>query len=94
MRTPVRSTTQSGELRRRRSTRNHLAGPRDSLCAALAAQLIDNESKFSEDVARWATAAMSCAASDFPRRNSLPTRRRINDLLEAGKFRFHEASER
>jgi hypothetical protein len=25
---------------------------------------------------------MSCAASDFPRRNSLPTRRRIDDLLE------------
>lgn len=59
---------------------------RDAFCAALAAQLIDNESKFSEDVARWATAAMSCAASDFPRRNSLPTRRRINDLLEASQL--------
>jgi ribokinase len=55
---------------------------RDAFCAALAAQLIDSDQKFSEDVARWAAAAMSCAASDFPRRNSLPTRRRIDDLLE------------
>ncbi|WP_427894031.1 PfkB family carbohydrate kinase [Kribbella sp. GL6] len=55
---------------------------RDAFCAALAAQLIDTENTFSEDVGRWATAAMSCAASDFPRRNSLPTRRRIDDLLE------------
>jgi ribokinase len=56
---------------------------RDAFCAALAAQLIDTENKFSEGVARWAAAAMSCAASDFPRRNSLPTRRRIDDLLES-----------
>ncbi|MEU8221911.1 PfkB family carbohydrate kinase [Kribbella sp. NPDC048915] len=59
---------------------------RDAFCAALAAQLIDNENTFSEDVARWATAAMSCAASDFPRRNSLPTRRRIDDLLDASQL--------
>ncbi|MET9311451.1 carbohydrate kinase family protein [Kribbella sp. NPDC003505] len=57
---------------------------RDAFCAALAAQLVDNERKFSEETARWATAAMSCAASDFPRRNPLPTRRRINEMLEAG----------
>ncbi|GAA1125589.1 PfkB family carbohydrate kinase [Kribbella jejuensis] len=55
---------------------------RDAFCAALAARLIDTKYEFSDKVAHWAAAAMSCAASDFPRRNSLPTRRRIEDLLE------------
>ncbi|MEU4193876.1 PfkB family carbohydrate kinase [Kribbella sp. NPDC026611] len=54
---------------------------RDAFCAALAARLIDNERKFTDGVARWAAAAMSCAAMDYPLPNPLPDRQRIDDLL-------------
>ncbi|WP_371401772.1 hypothetical protein OHA10_28110 [Kribbella sp. NBC_00662] len=59
---------------------------RDAFCAALAASLIDNGGRFSDQVARWAAAALSCATSDFPLSNSMPTRERINTLLARSRF--------
>jgi ribokinase len=54
---------------------------RDAFCAALAAWLIDNDREFREDAVAWATAAMSCATSDFPLSNSMPDRERIEQSL-------------
>jgi ribokinase len=59
---------------------------RDAFCAALAAKLIDGGRHFSEDVALWATAAMSVAISDHPLPNPLPDRRRVEQLLERSRF--------
>jgi ribokinase len=59
---------------------------RDAFCAALAAQLIDNERLFSEEQALWATAAMACATADFPLSNSMPDRRRVDALLSRSRF--------
>ncbi|TDO45256.1 ribokinase [Kribbella sp. VKM Ac-2527] len=59
---------------------------RDAFCAALAAKLIDNDRVFSEQVALWAAAAMSCATADFPLSNSMPDRKRIEALLTRSKF--------
>ncbi|MFC5264644.1 PfkB family carbohydrate kinase [Kribbella qitaiheensis] len=59
---------------------------RDAFCAALAAQLIDNERTFSEEQALWATAAMACATADFPLSNSMPDRRRVEALLSRSRF--------
>jgi ribokinase len=59
---------------------------RDAFCAALAAKLIDSGRHFSEDVALWATAAMSVAISDHPLPNPLPDRRRVEQLLERSRF--------
>jgi ribokinase len=59
---------------------------RDAFCAALAARLIDNDKKFTGDVALWAAAAMSCAAADFPLSNSMPDRNRIDALLTRSPF--------
>jgi sugar/nucleoside kinase (ribokinase family) len=59
---------------------------RDAFCAALAAQLIDNDRVFSEQQALWATAAMACATADFPLSNSMPDRRRVESLLSRSRF--------
>lgn len=59
---------------------------RDAFCAGLAAQLIDHGGKFDEQIALWATAAMSCATADFPLSNSMPDRRRVDDLLSRSRF--------
>jgi ribokinase len=59
---------------------------RDAFCAALAAKLIDSGRHFSEDVALWASAAMSVAISDHPLANPLPDRRRVEQLLERSRF--------
>jgi ribokinase len=59
---------------------------RDAFCAALAARLIDNDRKFSNQVALWAAAAMSSASADFPLSNSMPTRTRIDALIARFPF--------
>lgn len=59
---------------------------RDAFCAALAAQLIDNDRVFTERQALWATAAMACATADFPLSNSMPDRRRVEALLSRSRF--------
>jgi ribokinase len=59
---------------------------RDAFCAALAARLIDNNRKFTNQVALWAAAAMSCATADFPLSNSMPVRQRIDALLARSPF--------
>ncbi|GAA0955023.1 PfkB family carbohydrate kinase [Kribbella koreensis] len=59
---------------------------RDAFCAALAAQLIDNDGIFTEQQAMWATAAMACATADFPLSNSMPDRRRVESLLSRSRF--------
>jgi ribokinase len=59
---------------------------RDAFCAALAARLIEDDGTFSEPVALWATAAMSCAIADFPLSNSMPDRQRIEQLLTRSRF--------
>lgn len=55
---------------------------RDAFCAALAARLLESDRTFSESVARWATAAMACAAESFGKPDSLPDRSRIEDRLK------------
>ncbi|MET0416327.1 MAG: PfkB family carbohydrate kinase [Actinoplanes sp.] len=60
---------------------------RDAFCAALAAKLIDNRGEFTENVALWATAAMAAAAADHPLPNSMPDRRRVDQLLSRSRFR-------
>lgn len=62
------------------------SGARDAFCAALAAKLIENDRKFSDEGALWAVAAMSCAATDF-RENSMPDRERIETLLSRSALR-------
>ncbi len=62
------------------------AASRDAFCAALAARLIDNDRKFTGEVALWAAAAMSCASADFPLSNSMPDRKRIDALLSRSPF--------
>jgi ribokinase len=59
---------------------------RDAFCAALAAKLIDSGRNFSEEVALWATAAMSAAIADHPLPNPMPDRRRVEQLLERSRF--------
>lgn len=59
---------------------------RDAFCAALAAQLIDHDRAFSEEIALWATAAMACATADFPLSNSMPDRARVRALLDRSRF--------
>jgi ribokinase len=59
---------------------------RDAFCAALAAQLIDNGKRFSEEVALWATAAMAAAKADHPAPNPMPDRRRVQQLLEHSRY--------
>ncbi|MEV4265396.1 PfkB family carbohydrate kinase [Kribbella sp. NPDC049584] len=54
---------------------------RDAFCAALAAKLIENDRRFSAEVALWASAAMSCATSGFRSNSSMPDRKRIDTLL-------------
>lgn len=66
---------------------------RDAFCAALAAKLIDNRNRFSEDVALWATAAMAAAAADYPMPNPMPDRRRVDQLLSRSRFRVAPRSE-
>lgn len=59
---------------------------RDAFCAALAASLLDAAGAFSEEVAFWATAAMASATADHPLPNSMPDRRRIEQLLRVSRF--------
>jgi ribokinase len=59
---------------------------RDAFCGALTAKLIENGREFSEDVALWATAAMSAAIADHPLPNPMPDRRRVEQLLERSRF--------
>jgi ribokinase len=59
---------------------------RDAFCAALAAQLIDHDGKFDEQIALWATTAMACATADFPLSNSMPDRHRVDTLLSRSRF--------
>jgi ribokinase len=59
---------------------------RDAFCAALAAKLIDAGGEFSEDVALWATAAMAAATADHPLPNSMPDRRRVEQMLSRSRF--------
>jgi len=58
----------------------------DAFCAALAAKLVDGGRHFTEDVALWATAAMSATIADHPLPNPLPSRRRVEQLLERSRF--------
>jgi len=62
------------------------AAARDAFCAALAAKLIDDDRNFSEQAALWAAAAMSCATADFSLSNSMPDRRRVEQLLRRSRF--------
>ncbi|GEM_PF-1976385 len=59
---------------------------RDAFCAALAAKLIEAGRQFSEEVALWATAAMAAAIADYPLPNSMPDRRRVDQLLSRSRF--------
>ena len=59
---------------------------RDAFCAALAAKLIESGRHFSEEVALWASAAMSAAIADHPLPNPLPDRRRVEQLFERSRF--------
>lgn len=59
---------------------------RDAFCAALAAKLIEEGYDFSEQVALWATAAMAAAIADYPLSNSMPDRRRVDQLLSRSRF--------
>ncbi|GAA1514874.1 PfkB family carbohydrate kinase [Kribbella lupini] len=54
---------------------------RDAFCAALAAKLIDDGPTLTAATARWVTAAMACAAEDFPLSTTMPDRDRINRKL-------------
>ncbi|TDW76138.1 PfkB family carbohydrate kinase [Kribbella pratensis] len=60
---------------------------RDAFCAALATRLIDNDRRFTDEVAVWAAAAMSCAASDFPLPDPMPDRKRVDELLARSHLR-------
>jgi ribokinase len=62
------------------------ATARDAFCAGLAAKLIDRRGQFSEEVALWATAAMAAATADHPLPNPLPSRERVQQLLERSRF--------
>jgi ribokinase len=68
------------------STYKESSAARDAFCAALAAKLIDAGGVFSEQVALWATAAMASATADYPLPNSMPDRRRIEQLLRVSRF--------
>jgi ribokinase len=54
---------------------------RDAFCAALAAKLIECGGRFSDAVALWAVAAMSCAAANYSQPDWMPTRTRIDALV-------------
>ncbi|HEX6931863.1 MAG TPA: PfkB family carbohydrate kinase [Streptosporangiaceae bacterium] len=68
------------------STYKESQAARDAFCAALAAQLIEGGSEFSEQVALWATAAMAAAIADYPLPNSMPDRPRVEQLLSRSRF--------
>jgi ribokinase len=70
------------------STYLETSAARDAFCAALAAKLIDQSGRFDEDVALWATAAMSATNADHPLSNPMPDRRRVDQLLERSRFRL------
>ncbi len=59
---------------------------RDAFCAALAAKLIEEGCVFSEQVALWATAALAAAIADYSLPNSMPDRRRVDQLLSRSRF--------
>ena len=62
------------------------ASARDAFCAGLAAKLLDEDRRFSEEVALWATAAMAAATADHPLPNPMPDRDRIQQLLQRSRF--------
>ena len=68
------------------STYKESSAARDAFCAALAARLIEAGGVFSEQVALWATAAMASATADYPLSNSMPDRRRVEQLLRVSRF--------
>jgi ribokinase len=59
---------------------------RDAFCAALAAKLIENDRKFTDDVVQWAVAAMSSASANFRSSDAMPNRERIDALLTRSPF--------
>jgi ribokinase len=59
---------------------------RDAYCAALVAKLTESRRSFSEEVALWASAAMSAANADHSLANPMPDRRRVEQLLERSRF--------
>jgi ribokinase len=63
-----------------------VSASRDAFCAALAMQLIENENKFTESVVFWATAAMAATTADYPIANSLPTRQRVEQILDGTRY--------
>jgi ribokinase len=68
------------------STYQESSAARDAFCAALAAKLIERQREFSEQVALWATAAMSAATADYPMPNPMPDRKRVELLLSRSRF--------
>jgi ribokinase len=62
---------------------------RDAFCAALAAKLIDSGRHISEEVAMWASAAMSVASADHRLPNPMPDRGRVEQLLERSRFKVN-----
>ena len=56
---------------------------RDAFCAALAAKLIDGERHFSDEIALWASAAMTAAIADHTLPNPLPDPGRVEQLITA-----------
>lgn len=62
------------------------ASARDAFCAGLAAKLLDQDRRFSEEVALWATAAMAAATADHPLPNPMPDRDRVERLLKRSRF--------
>jgi len=68
------------------STYKESSAARDAFCAALAAKLIEVRYAFSAEVALWATAAMAAAIADYPLPNSMPDRRRVDQLLSRSRF--------
>jgi ribokinase len=62
---------------------------RDAFCAALAAKLIDSGHHISEEVAMWASAAMSVASADHRLPNPMPDRGRVEQLLERSRFKVN-----
>ena len=65
------------------------ASARDAFAAGLAAKLLDQDRRFSEEVALWATAAMAAATADHPAPNPMPTRSRVDQLLGRSRFKIN-----
>ena len=75
------------------SSYREAAVARDAFCAALAARVLENDRKFSAEVALWATAAMAAATADHLMPNPMPDRRRIEQILDSSPFSVNLRSE-